>query len=129
MADKQNVHNRMQREIESAHKYSIGKVLKELLPVIDSLHQAAEISAKAGDTAISEGIQISINMFLKVLGDFGVTAIAPETGDEFDPEKHEAMSAASDKQHKDNTVLTLLQKGYDLNGRVIRAAMVVVNKL
>lgn len=127
-ADKQNIRNRMQRDIESARKFAGEKFLKAMLPVVDSLERALQTPEADGDKAMREGVLMTINMFEKVLQDNGVTVITPDAGEAFDPEQHEAMSAVNDPKQQDNAIVSTLQKGYNLHGRVIRAAMVVVNK-
>jgi molecular chaperone GrpE len=127
-ADKQNLRTRMQRDVQAAHKFASAKFIEAILPVIDSLEQALQAPAVDGDSAMRDGMQMTINMFAKVLSDHGVVIINPEAGTAFDPDQHSAMSTQNDPKHPDNSVLSVLQKGYDLNGRVVRAAMVVVNK-
>ena len=128
-ASQRNLHARMEREVQSAHKYSAEKFIKAMLPVVDSLERALDAPEQNGDAAMRDGVKMTIAMFEKVLKDNGVAVISPEAGEAFDPEQHEAMSAQSDPNFADGAVLGVLQKGYDLNGRVVRAAMVVVDKL
>lgn len=129
LASQQNLRSRMEREVQSAHKYASEKFIKAMLPVVDSMERALQAPEAEGDAAMRDGMKMTIAMFEKVLLDNGVVVINPESGEVFDPDKHEAMSAQADDKQADGVILGVLQKGYDLNGRVVRAAMVVVNKL
>jgi molecular chaperone GrpE len=127
-ADEQNLRTRMSRDVQAAHKFASAKFIEAMLPVVDSLERALEITPTEGDDKMRAGIQMTITMFEKVLSDNGVITINPDAGVEFDPDQHAAMSAQNDPKQVDNTIISVMQKGYNLNGRVVRAAMVVVNK-
>jgi len=123
-----NVNRRAERDVENAHKYGTEKLLMELLPVIDSLNRGLE-GEEPKDLKIKsmrEGIQLTLEMLVKVLKKFGVKEIDPKEGNPFDPALHEAMSTAPATGQKAHTIVRVLQKGYQLNSRVIRAAMVIV---
>ncbi|MEE4302301.1 MAG: nucleotide exchange factor GrpE [Pseudomonadales bacterium] len=129
-AEMENVRRRSARDVEAAHKFALEKFATGLLPVVDSLEKSVEAVAghEGGDeaiVAIKEGIQLSERMFMDTLGKFGVERIDP-LGEPFDPERHEAMSMIEAPDAEPNTVVTVLQKGYALNGRLLRAAMVIV---
>ncbi len=128
-AEQENLRKRSQRELENAHKYGIEKFAAELLPVKDSLELGL---AAAGDEAgeaekIREGMELTLRMFSDVLEKFGVEEINPK-GEKFNPEHHQAMSIQESADVEPNTVIEVMQKGYLLNGRLIRPAMVVVSK-
>ncbi|EKD92121.1 MAG: heat shock protein GrpE [uncultured bacterium] len=127
-AEWENTRRRLERDVANAHKFGSEKLVSELLPVIDSLTRALE--NKTDDhpniQTMRHGIELTIEMLSKVLEKHGVIEIKPKIGDTFDPTQHEAMSMQTATDAKSNAVLQVLQKGYALNGRVIRAAMVMV---
>jgi molecular chaperone GrpE len=129
-AEAENVRRRAHRDVENAHKFALEKFCGELLPVIDSLEKAVEIARK-GDaaevTAIAEGVELSLRMFLGVMAKAGVEQVNP-LGEPFDPQRHEAMAMVPNPHAEPNSVMDVMQKGYLLNGRLVRAAMVVVSK-
>lgn len=125
-AELDNVRKRTLRDVENAHKYALDKFASDLLPVIDSMLlgiQAAENSES--QDGLKEGMDLTLKMFADVLEKFGIKEVDSE-GQKFDPEKHEAVSMQSLDGVEAGTVATVLQKGYELNGRLIRPAMVVV---
>lgn len=124
-AELQNVRERAARDVSKAHKFANEKLIKELMPVMDSLLRGLE-NAQGSDQAVLDGMQLTLDMFYKVLGQHGVGVIAPKEGEAFNPEQHEAMSMQKTPGAQANTILQVLQQGYTLNGRVIRAAMVMV---
>jgi molecular chaperone GrpE len=129
-AEAENVRRRAQRDVENAHKFALEKFCGDLLPVIDSLEKAVDI-ARAGEgadvTAIAEGVELSLRMFLAAMGKVGVEQVNP-LGEPFDPQRHEAMAMVPNPHAEPNSVMDVMQKGYLLNGRLVRAAMVVVSK-
>ncbi len=128
-ADVQNGRRRAERDIENAHKYAIEKFIKDLLAVLDSMERALELAATTDgfDMAMLEGTQMTHKLLLDTVSKHGVEAIDP-VGERFDPQQHEAMSMVESEGQEPNTVTAVMQKGYKLEGRVIRAAMVVVTK-
>jgi molecular chaperone GrpE len=128
-AETENVRRRSQREIENAHKYAIEKFVAELLPVADSLERAVEVArankADAAAAAIAEGVELSLKLFLDVLGRAAVVQIDPH-GEPFNPQFHEAMSTVESDDAEPGSVVAVLQKGYTLHGRLVRAARVMV---
>lgn len=122
-AEMQNVRRRSERDVENAHKYALEKFVGELLPVVDNLERALA----AEDGQASEGIQLTLKSFVDVLGRFNVEPVDP-AGEPFNPELHQAMSMVPNPDMENNTVLDVFQKGYTLNGRLVRPAMVVVVK-
>lgn len=128
-AELENTRKRLQREIENAHKYAVEKFVQALLPVIDSLEMGvAAASQKDADIkAVKEGTELTLKMFADCADKFGMQAVDPK-GEKFDPEFHQAMSIQESDEHEPDTVIAVMQKGYLLNGRLIRPAMVVVAK-
>jgi molecular chaperone GrpE len=128
-AEMQNVRKRAQRDVENAHKYGLEKFLASLLPVIDSLEKAIEFATQTEDSneAVVEGVELCLKMMLDILAKENVEQIFPE-GEPFDPKFHEAMSVMENPDVEPNTVLNVFQKGYTLNGRLVRPAMVIVSK-
>ncbi|NVD34728.1 nucleotide exchange factor GrpE [Marinobacter lutaoensis] len=131
-AEMQNVRRRAQIDVEKAHKFALEKFVKELLPVADSLEKAVESTTghqEAGElvASIREGVEMTLDLLLKSFAKFNVEQISPE-GEPFDPQQHEAMSMVPAPGAEPNTVVSVVQKGYLLNGRVVRPAMVVVAK-
>jgi len=126
-AEMANLQRRFERELEGAHKYGLEKFAKELLPVLDSLELG--LQAAVGEAAnldkVREGLELTLKMFVGALERFGVQVIDPQ-GERFNPEYHQAMSMQPAPDLAPNTVLTVYQKGYLLNDRLIRPAMVVV---
>ena len=131
-AEVENVRRRATRDVEAAHKFALEKFASALLPVADGLQKSVEaVTAHEGDdeglAAVKEGIQLSERMFMDTLEKFGVEGIDP-LGEPFDPERHEAMSMIEAPAAEANSVVNVLQKGFALNGRLLRAAMVIVAK-
>ena len=128
-AEMQNIRRRSQADVEKAHKFALEKFSGELLPVIDNLERALETITPDEESTktIEEGITLTLKTFLDVIVKFDMTVIDP-AGEPFDPQLHQAMSMIENKEVEPNTVLHVVQKGYSLNGRVIRAAMVMVSK-
>jgi len=128
-AEMQNLRRRMERDVENAHKYALEKFVGELLPVVDNLERSIQAMADIdGDfKAVSDGIELTLKSFQDVLARFKVEAVDPG-GEAFNPDLHQAMSMLEVPDAKPNTVIDVFQKGYTLNGRLIRPAMVVVAK-
>ena len=129
-AELQNVLKRTAREVENAHKYGLERFIQNLLPVVDSLEKAAEVSApdqsEPSDTAI-EGINLCCKLLLDVLEKEGIKAIDP-LGEPFDPSEHQAMSMVENPDMEPNSIAAVVQKGWKLNERLVRPAMVMVVK-
>ncbi len=131
-AEMQNVRRRSEIDVEKAHKFALEKFVKELLPVADSLEKAVESTEGSDDAgelvaSIREGVEMTLNLFMSSLGKFNVEQVNP-VGEPFDPQQHEAMSMVPAPDAEPNSVVAVVQKGYLLNGRVVRPAMVVVAK-
>lgn len=127
-AEAENVRRRAQRDVEHAHKFALEKFAGELLPVIDSLEKTVEaVESEAEAKAIVEGVQLSLKLALGAMEKSGLEQLDP-AGEPFNPEFHEAMSMIESADAEPGSVLHVLQKGYTLNGRLVRAAMVIVAK-
>jgi len=131
-AELDNLRRRAKQDVENAHKYALEKFAQELLPVKDSLEMG--LAAASGDTDAEEAIQnlregteLTLKMLSAAMEKSGIKEIDP-TGETFNPEQHQAMSMQESADHEPNTVMTVMQKGYQLNDRLIRPAMVVVSK-
>lgn len=127
MAEVDNIRRRAERDVANAHRYSLEKIINALLPVVDSLAQALQLCEKEGQEGMKEGLELTMKLFIDALEKHGVTEINPE-GAPFDPQEHEAMSIQEVPGVAANTVLTVFQKGYKLNDRLIRPARVIVAK-
>ncbi len=129
VAEMENMKKRIQRDLENAHKYSLEKIAKELLTVIDSL-ELGILAANSDHPEVQkhkEGSELTKKQLESVFEKFNIKAIDP-VGKPFDPEKHQAMSMQPSTDVEPNTVINVFQKGYTLNDRLIRPAMVVVSK-
>lgn len=127
-AEMENVRRRASRDVENAHKYALERFTADLLPVLDSLEKAVEVAtATAGAESIAEGVELSLKLFLTVAGKYGIERIDP-LGEPFDPQLHEAMTLVPSATAEPNSVIDVMQRGYVLNGRLVRAAKVVVAK-
>ncbi|MFW6094143.1 MAG: nucleotide exchange factor GrpE [Pseudomonadota bacterium] len=127
-ADAENARRRAARDVENAHKFALEKFTADLLPVIDSMEKAVEAASEAsGAESIAEGVELSLKLFLSVLEKHGIERIDP-AGEPFDPQVHEAMTMMPSSEAEPNSVVEVMQAGYLLNGRVVRAAKVVVAK-
>ncbi len=127
-AEIENLQRRARRDLENAHKFGLEKIAGELLPVKDSLEMG--LAAVDGDNIdpmkLKEGKELTLRMLAGVMEKFGITELNPE-GEPFNPEFHQAMSMLPRDDVAPNTVVTVVQKGYLLNDRLIRPAMVVVS--
>ena len=127
-AELDNVRKRSLRDVENAHKYALDKFANGLLPVIDSLELGIDAAdSEEEQNTLKEGMNLTLKMFRGVMEKHGVKEIESE-GEKFDPEKHEAVSMQEIEGSESGAVIAVLQKGYALNGRLIRPAMVVVAK-
>ncbi|MBL3555635.1 MULTISPECIES: nucleotide exchange factor GrpE [Marinobacter] len=131
-AEMQNVRRRAEIDVEKAHKFALEKFVKELLPVADSLEKAVESTEGHEDSgelvaSIREGVEMTLNLFMNSLRKFNVEQLNP-IGEPFDPQQHEAMSMVPAPNAEPNSVVAVVQKGYMLNERLVRPAMVVVAK-
>ena len=127
-AEMENYRKRAQRDIENAHKYAVKSFVESLLPVADSMEMglSAASAENANLDSIKEGIGMTLNLFQQTLEKNGIQPVDPQ-GQPFDPEQHQAMSMQESNEVEPNTVLAVMQKGYLLNDRLVRPAMVVVS--
>ncbi|QJQ15567.1 nucleotide exchange factor GrpE [Enterobacter hormaechei] len=128
-AEMENLRRRTELDVEKAHKFALEKFVNELLPVIDSPDRALEVADKANpdNAAMIEGIELTLKSMLDVVRKFGVEVIA-DTDVPLDPNVHRAIAMVESEDVAAGNVLGVMQKGYTLNGRTIRAAMVTVAK-
>lgn len=124
-AEAENVRKRAARDVENAHKFALENFGKELLSVKDSLEMGLASAESANVESLLEGKEATLKLLTTVLERFGVTEIDPE-GEPFDPEFHEAMTMQPSEDAEPGSVLTVIQKGYVLNGRLLRPARVIV---
>ena len=128
-ADAQNVKRRAEQDVEKARKFALERFCSELLPVADNLERALE--AAAGDDEvikpIAQGIELTLKSFVDAMKKFNIESVDPQ-GEPFDPQLHQAMSMVENNEVEPNTVIAVMQKGYTLNGRLVRPAMVMVSK-
>ncbi|MDE0273670.1 MAG: nucleotide exchange factor GrpE [Gammaproteobacteria bacterium] len=127
-ADLENMRRRAARDVENAHKFALERFAESLLPVIDSLEKSVESAAEAADAAaVSEGVGLCLKLFLDTLARNGIEQVDP-LGEPFDPSLSEAMAMVENPDAEPNSVMEVMQKGYALNGRLVRAAKVIVAK-
>ena len=129
-AEIDNLHKRGQRDLVNAHKYGLEKFASALLPVRDSLEMGIAVAGQGQNidpAKLIEGSELTLKMLAGVLEKFGITELNPE-GERFNPQFHEAMSTQPRADLEPNTVVTVVQKGYLLNDRLVRPAMVIVSK-
>lgn len=129
-AELENTRRRARQDVENAHKFALEKFALELLPVKDSLEMGlAAVNPDEGDATaqLKEGTELTLKMLTTAMEKFGIETMGVE-GEVFNPEIHQAMSMMESADHAPNTVMAVMQKGYQLNDRLIRPAMVVVSK-
>ncbi|MGL5118473.1 MAG: nucleotide exchange factor GrpE [Plesiomonas shigelloides] len=128
-AEVDNIRRRAEQDVEKAHKFALEKFANELLPVIDSLERAVELADKQNTDlhAMIEGVELTLKSLYSAMNKFGVEPV-DQVGCPFNPDVHQAMSMVESAEHPANHIVMVLQKGYTLNGRLIRPAMVMVSK-
>lgn len=128
-AEMENLRRRTEQDVEKAHKFALEKFVNELLPVIDSLDRALEVADKANQDLLPmiEGIELTLKSMLDVVRKFGVEVVG-DINVPMDPNVHQAIAMVESDEVAAGNVLMVMQKGYTLNGRTIRAAMVSVAK-
>jgi molecular chaperone GrpE len=126
LADAENARKRAQADLANAHKFAVEKFADALLPVIDSLEAA--LATQAGSVeALKSGVELTAKQLRAAFEKSGITEIAPPPGTKFDPHRHQAM-ATVESDAEPNSIVTVLQKGWSLNDRVLRPALVTVSK-
>ncbi len=128
-AEMDNLQRRVERDVANAHKYALEKFVSELLPIVDSLERAiaTHSNEESGAGSLLDGVSLTLKMFYAGLEKFGVQQVDP-LSQPFNPELHQAVSTQVDCDAKPGTVIAVLQKGYLLNNRLVRPALVVVSK-
>lgn len=128
-AEVENIRRRTEQDVEKAHKFALERFANELLPVIDNLERAIELvdKEKAESIPMLEGLELTLKSFLATVGKYGIKVVA-EKNVPFNPELHQAMTMIDSAEHEPNQVIDVMQKGYTLNGRLLRPAMVIVSK-
>lgn len=128
-ADIENLTRRAERDVANAHKFALERFAQDLLPVRDSLEMglSASVQENTDPEKLREGVDLTLQMLTGVLDKFGITEVNPEN-EAFNPDFHQAMSMQERDDVAPNTVVTVVQKGYLLNERLIRPAMVIVSK-
>ena len=126
-ADLDNALKRSLSEVEKAHKYGVEKLLVELLPVIDNLEHALNNLSEKATKEDKEGIELTLKSFESALDKFGMIPIYP-VNEEFNPEKHEAVTMEKDENKKDGSIGNIFQRGWELHSRIVRPARVTVIK-
>ena len=129
VAEMENLRRRTALDVEKAHKFALEKFASELLPVLDNLERTLQVADKTNEAVkpLLEGVELTLKSMANSVAKFGVIAIDPQ-GQLFDPNQHQAMSMIENPDLAPNTVIAVMQKGYELNGRVIRPAMVMGSK-
>lgn len=125
VAELENIRKRAQRDVEAAHRFGVEKLVQELIPVKDSLDLAVENASKSDAAALIEGQAATQRLLGKALEKIGVTEIDP-VGQPFDANLHEAMATQPSETAEPDSVLAVVQRGYALNGRLLRPARVIV---
>ena len=124
-AELENIRKRAARDVENAHKFALERFTSDLLAVCDSLEMALGTGDEATVDSLKEGNEATLKLLASVLARFGIEEVNPE-GEPFDPELHEAMTMQPSDDVEPGSVVTVFQKGFTLNGRLLRPARVVV---
>ena len=130
-AEADNVRRRAESDVANAHKFAIERFALEMLAVKDSLERARAVEVQNGGAALDkmlEGVDLTIRLMDSIFQKFALTEVNPARGERFDPERHQAMSMQESAEVPDQHVLMALQKGYLLNNRLLRPALVIVAK-
>ena len=125
VAELDNVRKRAAREVEQAHRYAVEKLAVELLPVLDSLELAVANAGRADAASLAAGQEATLKLLAKAFEKFAIQVVDP-VGEPFDPDRHEAMVMQESATAAPDSVLTVIQRGYELNGRLLRPARVIV---
>ncbi|PWC11960.1 nucleotide exchange factor GrpE [Brenneria roseae subsp. americana] len=128
-AEADNIRRRAEIDVEKAHKFAVEKFASEMLPVIDNLERALDMADKSNEALASmiEGVELTLKSLLDAVHKFGIEVVS-EVNVPFNPEVHQAMTMLESADHQPNYVMMVMQKGYTLNGRLLRPAMVAVSK-
>ena len=128
-AEVENIRRRTEQDIEKAHKFALEKFSGELLPVIDNLERALDLADKSNSelAGLIEGVELTLKSLLDAVRKFGMEVVG-DIHVPFNPELHQAMTMMESEELEPNHVMMVMQKGYTLNGRLLRPAMVAVSK-
>jgi molecular chaperone GrpE len=126
-AELDNIRKRSARDVEQAHKYALEKIAQELLPVRDSLELAVANAGRADLPSLVAGQEATLKLLVRAFERFSIVALSPQ-GERFDPQRHEAMVLQPSTTAEPDSVIEVVQPGYELNGRLLRPARVVVAK-
>ncbi|BBO27105.1 protein GrpE [Alteromonas sp. I4] len=128
-AEMENARRRAEAEVDKARKFALERFAGELLDVIDNLERAVMVADTENEAIkpMLEGVEMTLKSFVSTIEKFGMTPIDPQ-GEAFNPELHQAMSMQESADFAPNTVMAVMQKGYELNGRLLRPAMVMVSR-
>lgn len=126
-AEQENIRKRAARDIEQAHRFALEKFAQELLPVRDSLELAVANAGKADSASLVAGQEATLKLLAKAFDRFSIVGVEPN-GEPFDPQRHEAIAMRESSSAEPQSVLEVVQRGYELNGRLLRPARVVVAK-
>ena len=124
-AELDNIRKRAARDVEQAHRYALEKFVQELLPAVDGLEMAVATGARADAASLAAGQEATLKLLHKALERFAVVMLDPQ-GEPFDPARHEAMAMQESPTAEPHSVLQVVQRGYELNGRLLRPARVIV---
>lgn len=129
IADADNVRKRAEGEIDKARKFALERFAGELLPVADNLERALQVADPTNEAikGVVEGVELTLKSFVNTIEKFGLKVIDPQ-GQPFNPEQHQAMGMQEHAELPPNTVMAVMQKGYEINGRLLRPAMVMVTR-
>ena len=127
-AEVENIRRRATKDVENAHKFALERFTSALLPALDGLEKSVDSAASTEDVkAVAEGVALSLKLLLDALRENGINQVDP-LGEPFDPAQSEAMALVENPNVEPNSVMEVMQKGYLLNGRLVRAAKVIVAK-
>jgi molecular chaperone GrpE len=128
-ADMENARRRAEQEVDKARKFALERFAGELLPVLDNLERAIQVADVENEAIkpIVEGVDLTLKSFISIVEKFGMETVDPQ-GETFNPELHQAMSMQETTEFAPNSVMAVMQKGYTLNGRLLRPAMVMVSR-
>ena len=128
-AETQNIRTRAAKDVEQARKFALEKFANELLPVLDNMERALQGTSAENEAtkALYEGVELTMKGFLSSVEKFGVVQVSP-LGEIFNPEHHQAIGMQPSAEYPENTVMLVMQKGYILNDRLLRPAMVMVSQ-
>jgi molecular chaperone GrpE len=125
VAELDNVRKRAARDVEQAHRYAVEKLAAELLPVLDSLELAVAHGSKADAASLAAGQDATLKLLARAFDRFAIRPVDP-VGEPFDPQRHEAIAMRDSNTAAPDSVLEVVQRGYELNGRLLRPARVIV---